>query len=420
MLYAAWQEIVRSRPNELALADLGSGERWTFRQLAEAVQAAETAVCPSGHGSAFILQTLAAWRSGQPVCALEPGQAAPLINGLPAGCIHVKISSGSAGAPRLIAFTAEQLQADARQIVATMGLRPDWPNLGVISLAHSYGFSNLVLPLLLHGIPLILLPSRLPEAVRQAGAQFPNLTLPAVPALWRVWRDAGAIPGSARRAISAGAMLPLDLESAIFDRYGLKVHNFYGASECGGISYDATDTPRAAESDAGAALHGVTLATDGESRLIVRSAAVGQTYWPAPEPALRDGIFRAGDRAEVRDGRVFLLGRHGDVINIAGQKVAPETIEQALRQHPGVRECVVFGAAERGSARAEAIVACVAGGPDLNESSLSSFARAALPAWQVPRHWWLVPALADDTRGKISRAQWRERFNARNAATAGG
>ena len=49
-----------------------------------------------------------------------------------------------------------------------MGLRPDWPNLGVISLAHSYGFSNLVLPLLLHGIPLILAPSPLPEAVRQA------------------------------------------------------------------------------------------------------------------------------------------------------------------------------------------------------------------------------------------------------------
>jgi long-chain acyl-CoA synthetase len=40
-----------------------------------------------------------------------------------------------------------------------MGLRPDWPNLGVISLAYSYGFSNLVLPLLLHGIPLFLAPS---------------------------------------------------------------------------------------------------------------------------------------------------------------------------------------------------------------------------------------------------------------------
>ena len=52
-----------------------------------------------------------------------------------------------------------------------MGLRPDWPNLGVISMAYSYGFSNLVLPLLLHGIPLFLAPAPLPEVLRGAAQQ---------------------------------------------------------------------------------------------------------------------------------------------------------------------------------------------------------------------------------------------------------
>ncbi len=78
------------------------------------------------------------------------------------------MTSATGGAPRMVAFTGEELVADADNIVATMGLRPDWPNLGVISLAHSYGFSNLVLPLLLHGIPLILVDAPLPETVRQA------------------------------------------------------------------------------------------------------------------------------------------------------------------------------------------------------------------------------------------------------------
>ena len=55
--------------------------------------------------------------------------------------------SATTGAARVIAFTAGQLAADVENIVATMGLRPNWPNLGVISMAHSYGFSNLVLPL---------------------------------------------------------------------------------------------------------------------------------------------------------------------------------------------------------------------------------------------------------------------------------
>ena len=67
--------------------------------------------------------------------------------------------------------------------MATMGLRRDWPNLAFISLAHSYGFSNLVTPLLLHGIPLILGGTPFPEIVRQAGEKFSALTLPAVPAL---------------------------------------------------------------------------------------------------------------------------------------------------------------------------------------------------------------------------------------------
>ncbi len=158
----------------------------------------------------------------------------------PKGCVHLKWTSATTGHARLIAFTAEQLAADAAQIVAAMGLRPDWPNLGVISLAHSYGFSNLVLPLLLHGIPLILAPSPLPEIIRRAAAQEPAVTLAAVPALWRAWHEAGGVPAQVRLAISAGAPLPLNLEQAVFAASGIKIHNFYGASECGGIAYDAS------------------------------------------------------------------------------------------------------------------------------------------------------------------------------------
>ncbi len=111
--------------------------------------------------------------------------------------------------PRAVAFTAEQLAADAENIVATMGLRPDWPNLGVISMAYSYGFSNLVLPLLLHGIPLFLAPAPLPEILRGAAKAHWNLTVAGVPALWHAWHKAGVILSNVRLAISAGATLPL-------------------------------------------------------------------------------------------------------------------------------------------------------------------------------------------------------------------
>src|SRR5581483_4625493 len=283
MLYAAWQEVVRSRPNEFALVDLASGRRWTFQQLAQAAESAtpqDPVVFPSGGGAEFVLEVLGAWRHGRLVCPLDHGQARPSIERVPKNCVHLKTTSGTAGAPRLVAFTASQLAADPANIVQTMGLRPDWPNLAAISLAHSYGFSNLVLPLLLHGVPLVLAASRLPDAVRQAGRQFQCLTLPGVPALWRVWSDAAAIPSSVKLAISAGAALPLVLEREVFDRHGLKIHNFYGATECGGICYDASNAPRACDEEVGAPLHGVKLATEPDGRLLVTGAAVGETYTP--------------------------------------------------------------------------------------------------------------------------------------------
>ena len=40
--------------------------------------------------------------------------------------------------------------------------------------------------------------------------------------------------------ISAGAVLPPAVAQAFFERFGVKIHNFYGSSETGGICYDRT------------------------------------------------------------------------------------------------------------------------------------------------------------------------------------
>ena len=230
------------------MRDLASGQRWTFAQLSREAETPlpdkPAMVFPQGHSAEFILAVLRAWRWQAVVCPLEQHKQ-PLADSasLPA-CCHLKITPPTTGVPRAVAFTEEQLVADAQSIVTTMGLRPDWPNLGVISLAYSYGFSNLVLPLLLHGIPLFLVPSPLPVVLRSAAHAHWNLTLAGVPALWRAWHKAGAILRNVRLAISAGAPLPLTLERAVFEEHGVKIHNFYGSTECGGITYDATATPR--------------------------------------------------------------------------------------------------------------------------------------------------------------------------------
>ena len=173
-----------------------------------------------------------------------------------------------------------------------------------------------MLPLLLRGIPLILGCSALPEAVRQAIERFGPVTLPAVPALWRVWHQAGAITRDIQLAISAGAPLPLSLEQEVFESTRVKIHNFYGASECGGIAYDGADEPRAAETCAGRPMRNVDLSVDASGCLSVRGAAVAASYLPEPAANLGEGRFLTGDLVELLHGEVHLLGRATDVINV--------------------------------------------------------------------------------------------------------
>ncbi|MFZ0829084.1 MAG: fatty acid--CoA ligase family protein [Verrucomicrobiia bacterium] len=416
MLYDRWRKIAGEQRNELALRDTASGRRWTFAGLFAAGESwngapvsdpARTSdvICPQGHSPEFILDLLAAWRENKMVCPLEPGQSPPEISRPSKNCVHFKFTSATAGAPRLVALTAEQLMADADNIAVTMGLRADWPNLGVVSMAHSYGFSNLVLPLLLHGLPLILAPAPLPEIIRRAAENEPAITLAAVPALWRAWHEAKAIPASVRLAISAGAPLSVDLEQVIFKSRALKIHNFYGASECGGIAFDAGKTPRTDAELVGTPMQNVNLSLNEQGCLVVRSRAVAETYWPGELNSLGGGVFQSGDLAELKQGAVFLQGRLGDQINIAGRKLSPETVERALLAHPQVRECLVLGVPSHDEERTETIVAVIVG--RAAEKELKHFLLQTLPAWQVPREWRFVESLSANARGKLSRAEWR-------------
>lgn len=413
MLYDRWQTVAREQARKLALVDAASGRRWTFRELDAAAAGIELSpepvVTPTGNGLEFILTVLAAWRNKRVVLPCE-GDSATSVPPLSPNTAHLKLTSGTTGASQLIAFTAKQLAADADNIVATMSLRPDQPNLGVISLAHSYGFSNLVTPLLLYGIPLVLCPSPMPEAVKAAAAGFESLALPAVPAMWRAWHDGEAIPPNVQLAISAGAPLPLELETAVFNQRGFKLHNFYGSSECGGIAYDDSREPRSDTALAGRPLQDVSLSLTDDGCLVVRSDAVGLGYIPPTGDRLGDGRFFTSDLAELRDGQVFLRGRSTDIINVAGRKLSPEMVEAVIKARPGVRACVVAGVPARDAARGDEVLAVIALADGASLEAVRGSVTGALSAWQFPKHWWVVPEINVSLRGKVSRREWRERY----------
>ena len=109
---------------------------------------------------------------------------------------------------------------------------------------------------------------------------------------------------------------------------------------------------------------------------------------------------------------MYLRGRDSDQINVAGRKVLPEAIEEALAAHPDVRECITFGVPSADPGRGETIVACLAVNRDVSGDALKQYLLNKLPAWQVPRDFWFVEEIPVNERGKVSRRALAERYAA--------
>jgi len=93
-----------------------------------------------------------------------------------------------------------------------------------------------------------------------------------------------------------------------------------------------------------------------------------------------------GDFAKVAaDGSLILLGRGSVCINTGGEKVFPEEVEEALKAHGDVYDCLVVGVPDdRFGERVTAVVSPVPG-HRLDEDVLIAFARTRLAGYKMPR-----------------------------------
>src|SRR5438477_2534489 len=241
--------------------------------------------------------------------------------------VLLKLTSGTTAAARAIRFQSEQLLADCIQICDTMGIGDDDLNFAAIPLSHSYGFSNLVTPLLVCGVPMVLSRDRMPRAVLDDLARTSATVFPGMPVFYQAFCEMETIPAlpKLRLCISAGAPLPLEIARKFRERFNQSIHSFYGSSECGGICYDRE--ARLEEGGfVGAPMVGVKikmLKADAPASLIrIQSAAAGDGYFPEPDQDKLGGGYFSPDDLLSRSGDGFrIVGRVSDVINVAGKKV---------------------------------------------------------------------------------------------------
>ncbi|MEA2415615.1 MAG: hypothetical protein QOI58_2272 [Thermoanaerobaculia bacterium] len=323
---------------------------------------------------------------------------------LPAGARLIKLTSGSTGMPKGIVATEANLLADCINICATMEIRPDDINLGAIPMSHSYGFSNLVTPLLVQGTAVVISNDYLPQSVVTLCNRFSCTVAPLIPMVFDHLITAGDGEfETVRTFLSAGAPLTPVVSRKFRERFGIPIHTFYGCSECGGITYDR-EGAAVERSTVGRAMENVTL-TSKRGRLIVRgdNVALGYLHDATTFQPFDDGVFVTDDLVDVREnGEIAITGRASELINTAGKKVNPREVEQVLLQIDGVREAKVYG--EPAGARGDVVAAAVVADPDITREQIRAFCLAHLSPHKVPRIVKLIESIPVDERGKVKRA----------------
>jgi acyl-coenzyme A synthetase/AMP-(fatty) acid ligase len=249
------------------------------------------------------------------------------------------------------------------------------------------------MPLILQGTAMVCAADYVPRQLAGWIGRYRVTVFPAVPALLRVL--AALPPGgkneldSLRTVISAGSVLAPAVAQAFFARYGVKVHNFYGSSETGGICYDRTGAASLTGRSVGKPLAGVSV-TVKAGRVTVESRAV----------AARGGRWRLPDFGEWnKRGELALLGRAGRGVNIGGKKVHPVEVEHVVRALPGVTDAAVWS--WHGGGR-DFLAAGVETAHSRAEIERALAAR--LPAWKLPKTYVIARELPRTARGKLDLA----------------
>ena len=129
------------------------------------------------------------------------------------------------------------------------------------------------------------------------------------------------------------------------------------------------------------------------------------------QPELTEKVFcteglKTGDIGYMdADGYLFVLGRRNDMINVGGRKVAPDEIEDLLRQLDGVMDAGCVG--EPDEFLGECVKAYLVAGREIRRSEVVAFLRTRVEECKIPQVIELIDSIPRTSSGKIQRQMLR-------------
>ena len=338
----------------------------------------------------------------------------------------LQYTGGTTGTPKGAVLTHANIVANTRQLVAFDPTRVPGRErvLGVLPLFHVFAMAVVMNYAVQLAAEMVLLPRYDTDATLKALTRRKPTVFPAVPTIY------GAIAKLAdakrrdlsfiRLCISGGAPLSTEI-AANFERVtGARLVEGYGLTEAspvvscnphdgsgkpGSVGLPLTDT--IVEIRDPLTRERMPVGETGE--LVVRGPQVMQGYWHRPQETadvLDEHGLRTGDLGYTdADGYIFIIDRIKDVILSGGYNVYPRMIEDALYQHPDVREAVAIGIPDAYRGQSAKAFVVLRSGSVATPEDLGRFLEGYLSKIERPKVIEIRDALPKTAVGKLSRKE---------------
>lgn len=311
-------------------------------------------------------------------------------------------TSGTTGEPKLVEHRLATLARTVRTD-ASKGRELTW---GLVYELARFSGLQVFLQAILGGSRLVFVERHLGiETIASTLVGGGCNALSATPTLWRrllMSPTADRLP--LKLATLGGEIADQPVLGLLAARYPqAKVLHIYASTEAG-VGFSVTDgyagfPARYLDQPPS----GVELKVDSEGTLWLRPATASQRFLDAGRDLVSaNGWINSGDQVRREGERFFFLGRANGAINVGGNKVYPEEVEDCIRAITGVRQ---VGVRARANPMVGSLVeALVVSEPAADRASLKTAivksCRASLPAYKVPAIITWVDDLAVSAAGK--------------------
>jgi O-succinylbenzoic acid--CoA ligase len=359
-------------------------------------------------------------RAGVTVAPLSPGlteaersDAIRALTGVRPGGFAVLWTSGTAGSPRGVVLTADNLRANTTGVAERLSLGSGDRWLASLSPAHVGGLALIVRCAIL-GCELVAAGafdvSIASDLIDRGRVTHLSLVPTQLSRLLDHRRGTPPPPGF-RCVLVGGARTPMTLTRRALGA-GWPLALTYGMTEMSSqVATAPPDLVRAKPGTVGPPIRGVEVRIGDADEIVARGPTLAPGRVGGAVPLVdEDGWYRTGDLGRLdEEGHLWITGRRSARIVTGGVTVDPEEVEEMLRGHPAVVDACVVGLDDpEWGERLAATLVPVEGELDLED--VDRYARERLAPPKRPRRWLLVDSLPLGANGKVDRAAVKKGF----------